>query len=580
MKIIKFLCTLLALLLLCLSAVVFVGCDEDTPPASDEVNSALPPEKVYSLATIHENMGEYTIVRQSSTSSTVKKAVAEMRTTLAEILDCDITIKEDWVNDESEIDANALEILIGDTNRPESAKAKEEMAMSKEYTITQEGNKICIVGQDDDALCRGIQEFMAVHFGQVSVNYAYHSVKDYGAKGDGSHDDTKAFQKAVEAAEADGRPVYVPAGTYVITETVELPFVTLYGYSSGAWTADTTDLPRIIQKNIDEPLFHVMGGSLSGLDIVVEGVAGEHEEAPAETIRMSRPGARVSDMRISDPYIGIATFREPDGSSSNPGRCFIENIFIINAYENGIYVHGTYDIPTLCNIEVWNPHISGENANTCPAAFKFGKNDDLRAVNLFAFNANVGFLFEESLASYDDDGNEEWGGCWGSFTNCSTDLSSIGVEVGKGHHALTFVGGTYWNHHYGLLVSSSTSDSTRVTMSGCELKTNGASTVEINGGKMVTVTGCNISRFMDGFAAVPVAINGGTGVTLSGNTICCASTAGVEVSEKFKGATVISGNTILSSLASASGVIVNRASSNKNVVIGDNAILTNYKHES
>ncbi len=46
------------------------------------------------------------------------------------------------------------------------------------------------------------------------------SVKDFGARGDGRTDDTAAFQRAVK--EAAGKVIYVPAGTYRITDFVTL----------------------------------------------------------------------------------------------------------------------------------------------------------------------------------------------------------------------------------------------------------------------------------------------------------------------------------------------------------------------
>jgi polygalacturonase len=42
------------------------------------------------------------------------------------------------------------------------------------------------------------------------------SVKDYGAVGNGTHDDTSAFQAAIKALPSTGGTVFVPAGTYLI----------------------------------------------------------------------------------------------------------------------------------------------------------------------------------------------------------------------------------------------------------------------------------------------------------------------------------------------------------------------------
>ena len=59
------------------------------------------------------------------------------------------------------------------------------------------------------------------------------NVKDYGAKGDGISDDTMAFKKAIDALskkEHEGKIVNIPAGKYVISDTIELPdFVSLVG---------------------------------------------------------------------------------------------------------------------------------------------------------------------------------------------------------------------------------------------------------------------------------------------------------------------------------------------------------------
>src|SRR5581483_1798323 len=43
------------------------------------------------------------------------------------------------------------------------------------------------------------------------------NVKNYGAKGDNVHDDTSAIQSAIDASQAGGQPVFLPAGNYRIS---------------------------------------------------------------------------------------------------------------------------------------------------------------------------------------------------------------------------------------------------------------------------------------------------------------------------------------------------------------------------
>lgn len=80
---------------------------------------------------------------------------------------------------------------------------------------------------------------------------AYANVKDYGAKGDGSTDDTQAFKDAI----ASGSAVYFPAGVYLITESLELENITLLGDGQAL---------SILKKRGDSPA--ILAGSRSALD--------------------------------------------------------------------------------------------------------------------------------------------------------------------------------------------------------------------------------------------------------------------------------------------------------------------------
>lgn len=54
------------------------------------------------------------------------------------------------------------------------------------------------------------------------INAVHANVKQYGAKGDGVTDDTSAIQAALDAGESSGRTVWIPAGTYLVSATLNV----------------------------------------------------------------------------------------------------------------------------------------------------------------------------------------------------------------------------------------------------------------------------------------------------------------------------------------------------------------------
>jgi len=58
------------------------------------------------------------------------------------------------------------------------------------------------------------------------------SVKDFGAEGNGSNNDTSAIQNALNQGAVDGVSVYLPAGTYIVHDTIRIPSNTHF-YGSG-----------------------------------------------------------------------------------------------------------------------------------------------------------------------------------------------------------------------------------------------------------------------------------------------------------------------------------------------------------
>lgn len=74
------------------------------------------------------------------------------------------------------------------------------------------------------------------------------NVLDYGATGDGSTDDTAAIQNAINAAVADNKAVYFPNGTYIISDTIDLPNnITLFGETQRKINSGTNTYGTIIK---------------------------------------------------------------------------------------------------------------------------------------------------------------------------------------------------------------------------------------------------------------------------------------------------------------------------------------------
>lgn len=76
---------------------------------------------------------------------------------------------------------------------------------------------------------------------EVYVSENYVSVKDFGARGDGTTDDTKAIQAAVDAVKGmyHKGTVFFPAGTYIISQTIDLASgINILGTGDGSVIAE------------------------------------------------------------------------------------------------------------------------------------------------------------------------------------------------------------------------------------------------------------------------------------------------------------------------------------------------------
>lgn len=327
------------------------------------------------------------------------------------------------------------------------------------------------------------------------------NVRDHGAVGDGKADDTEPFRAAIQASAAAREPVYVPRGVYRVGATLVLENTAMVGPEGGAWPADIDALPALVPTHRDGPCVELRaGGSLRGISIRYEWDK-EPQSGPAAVL-VSGIGAWISGVKIQYPWDGIMT----DGVH-NVGRLNIADVFIVSPRNVGVRVTGTWDVPALRNIEVWN-------AGPVPrplergVGFDLGKNDLIRLTDCFAFAMGTGFLLRDRIP-----GCSIKGGTWGLMTGCATDYCGVGIRV-QGEHTLSVAGGTFWEHQQSLIVDGPA----RIRLAGAELKSNGAPAVEVRNSDHVIITGCSLLRPMREYRAPAVLLTGGR-IVLQGNVI-------------------------------------------------------------
>lgn len=377
------------------------------------------------------------------------------------------------------------------------------------------------------------------------------NVKDFGAIGDRTSDDTQAFKSAVEKAVITKLPVYIPGGEYRLTDTIELKSVTMYGYISGAWCADDDRLPKLICDQRHGPMFQLLSGSIAGVALHYEFEGSNTGECgPLPPAIVSKwAGGRVSNLKIYGAWEGIV-MDDMAPESYNAGRFNAENIFMHDIHKTGVYMGGTLDVDVLNNIEVWSP--DSKVFAREGVGFHFKKNDGVRINNCFVLNAFIGFLFDETHENHQYNG-----GTMGWMVNCNVDFSDIGILVRgiskddiapefAGHYYATQIsvtGGSFWCHRTAVLVESGDAN---VAIANADLRSNGGDCVIISAGLNVNISSCKIDRVFPSinpeFTNPCMRINGGKRVTITGNNMDC--TYDTLIIEEGVHSLIINGNNI------------------------------------
>ncbi|MCC8361871.1 right-handed parallel beta-helix repeat-containing protein [Lysobacter sp. A6] len=131
----------------------------------------------------------------------------------------------------------------------------------------------------------------------------YRNVKNYGALGNGSHDDTAAIQAAINSLPSTGGTVYIPAGTYMIdvSKSINTRSKMLLKMEPGTiLKAKTNGLSRyyIIRISSDTDV-EIAGGQLVGDRDTHRFGSGTHEWGHGISVGGSAKRITIRDLRVS-----------------------------------------------------------------------------------------------------------------------------------------------------------------------------------------------------------------------------------------------------------------------------------------
>ncbi len=151
------------------------------------------------------------------------------------------------------------------------------------------------------------------------------NVKDYGAVGDGKHDDTKAIKKALEA----GDDIYFPSGTYLISDSIDVETKKIHGAGMESSTLYSTANAPIFRIKTSKNTISDLGFRYEGWD------QRKFEKRNAIQFEDQIAHSVFENLNMVSVYRGfyIAPSEENYAFSVN-----IHNIYIFNYAKNAIHL--------------------------------------------------------------------------------------------------------------------------------------------------------------------------------------------------------------------------------------------------
>jgi hypothetical protein len=263
------------------------------------------------------------------------------------------------------------------------------------------------------------------------INDAMVNIKDYGATGDGTTDDTAAINAAIAKAKATEKPVYIPYGQYLVTSTLDFFRVSVHGESATdqADFATTSHWPVIKGGSALTEIIRV-GQASAGSDLndfsIIENLMVDMTNSPTNAKGVYCEHG-LNSATIRNIYVRAATesttsaivaknhtaYHFAMSSSATQGLYYLQlnNLTAFYCFR-GFYTVGDANdgmrVSDIGRITVWN----------CPQAITF-KDTESNSISLLGV--------QSFLADYDPSGATptEWG-IW--MDNSGNNIDNVYIE--------------------------------------------------------------------------------------------------------------------------------------------------------
>lgn len=343
------------------------------------------------------------------------------------------------------------------------------------------------------------------------------SVRRFGARGDGKHDDTDAFQSAFHAvASQGGGRVYVPAGRYRIATHLDVPpNVVLQGDAVGptihAQTAGSTLLAVEGRGDLQGTPFITLheNSALDGITVFYPDQTQPEPDPYPWCVRGTGDNVTVRNTLLVNPYQAV------DFGTHPAGRHFIDGLYG-QPLLTGLLIDQCFDVGRVANIHFWPFWSSSPQmmrwTSTHATAFILGRTDWEYMFNCFCIAYQVGYHVRPFK---NGPGNLVLTQCGSDEGADGTTVTSVRVDDCQGHAGISFVNGQFMGTT-AVDVADTNTGPVKFTACGFWGMPNQASVATLAGRGNVSFEGCHFTGWAQSDPGAPAIDAACQGLTVTG----------------------------------------------------------------